>query len=201
LLAAAAAVNVFQVSYDIGVRGVVGLWCEFSFAPIFWSLLTGVIHFFASLALRISKRSPKDEVRKPQSTGLKGIWASLVQFLREEWTLSANRTPRKVDNIEVGPVGVGLQLVAGWLAVVHIAFGTAVFAGFALVSTSDAALLLLRYLASGTVCRLIMLFEIGGMRPVQQEAKIFRWIVQHKNSGLVDGMPISTQEEPTGKMN
>jgi hypothetical protein len=98
-------------------------------------------------------------------------------------------------------VGVGLQLVAGWLAVVHIAFGTAVFAGFALVSTSDAALLLLRYLASGTVCRLIMLFEIGGMRPVQQETKIFRWIVQRKNSGLVDGMPISTQEEPAGKMN
>lgn len=49
--AASAAANVLQVSYDIGIRSVLGWWCEFSYAPIWWSL-TGLIHFLSAFALQ-----------------------------------------------------------------------------------------------------------------------------------------------------
>jgi hypothetical protein len=121
--------------------------------------------------------------------------------ITEEWTLSANnKNCHELDNTVVGPVGIGLQLFAGWFAIIHIAFGTAVFAGFVLVGTGDAVFLLLRYLASGTVCRLIMYFEIGGMRNVDAGTKTFRWIVQDKNPGLENAIPITAQEEPACKM-
>lgn len=201
LLAAAAIANVFQVSYDIGVRGVLGWWCEFSFAPIFWTLLTAVIHLFASLALRISLTRPKGQVRGTKTIDLKSTWAFLTRFIDREWTLSANnKDPRELDEAVVGPVGVGLQLFAGWFAICHIAFGTAVFAGFSLVGTGDAAILLVRYLASGTVCRLIMLFEIGGMREVDTRTYIYRFIVQDNKPGSENAIPVTSREETGGNM-
>jgi len=197
LLAACAAANVFQVSYDIGIRSVMSWACEFSYLPFFWTLLTGVIHLVAALALRISISKPKDQ--GSSSTNAKGLRNRFIQFLYRECTLSANNSAsHQLDNMRVGPVGIALNGLAGWLGIVHVAFGTAIFSGVLFISTGDAATLIVRYLASGTMCRLIIYFEVGGMRRVKEERDQFRWIVQSRNWEIVDATQVTSAEEGEG---
>lgn len=71
-----------------------------------------------------------------------------------------------------------MNLIAGWLGLVHIALGTAIFSALLFVSAGDAGNILLQYLASGTICRLIIYFEIAGMRKVEECRERIKWIVQ-----------------------
>jgi hypothetical protein len=143
LLAAGAAANVFQVSYDIGVRSVLGWWCEFSYALIFWSLFTDVIHHFSALALRLSLRKAIYQEHRDSLASVKGLWDRFTQFVNREFKLSANNCSfRQLDNTVIGPVGLALNLLAGWFSLIHIAFGTAVFSGVVFIITGDAAVLL-----------------------------------------------------------
>jgi hypothetical protein len=188
-LTAGAAANVFKVSYDIGVGSVLAWWCEFSLMPLFWSALTVVVHLTAAFALRVSRGKYKQQESPQKSKAPKALWASLTEFARREGTLSANNSSfRGVDEMSIGPVGTGLNLLAGWLGLCHLAFGTCIFAGVVFISTGDAAFLLLRYLASGTICRLVLYFELGGMRKVGEGRENIRWIVQPekaKGEGLI----------------
>ena len=198
LLAACAASNVFQVSYDIGIRSVMSWACEFSYLPFFWTLLTGVIHLFAALALRISLSKPKDQ--GSSSTDAKSLRNWSIQFLYRECTLSANNsTSHQLENMRVGPMGIALNGFAGWFGIVHMAFGTAIFSGALFISTGDAATLILRYLASGTMCRLIIYFEVGGMRRVKEKSNQFKWIVQSRNLEIVDATQVTSVEEERGR--
>lgn len=173
LLAAAAAANVLQASYELGIRTSIAWWCEFSYAPLFWSLLTIVIHSTSAIAIRIAQNSPNNM----------SILNRLKQLVSRETTLSANEKISGQDKTSfLGPIGIALNLFAGWFSLVHIVFGTVIFAGIVFVSTADAAYLILRYLASGTVCRLLIYFEMGGMRKVEGEMRKHKWIVQSEKS-------------------
>lgn len=158
LLVAGAATNVLQVSYDIGIRSVIDWWCDFSFAPLFWSLLTAGIHLTAALALRFFLTKPTGQSSGSTRTENKGINARMKQFIERESQLSANGDYDEIENRTILPLGIGLNLLAGWLTLCHIAFGTAVFSRVLYVGVGDAAKLILRYLAPGTICRLCLIF-------------------------------------------
>jgi hypothetical protein len=55
-----------------------------------------------------------------------------------------------------------------------------------------------RYLASGALCRLIIYFEVGGMRRVKEKGDQFRWIVQSRNWEIVDATQVTSVEEEGG---
>ena len=48
-------------SANVGMRSRLVWWCESSFAPLYYSLLTTVIHFTNALVLRISLRNHKEQ--------------------------------------------------------------------------------------------------------------------------------------------
>lgn len=57
---------------------------------------------------------------------------------------------------------------------------------------------LLRFLASAFVCRLVLYFELGGMRKVAQdrECRTYRWIVQARGKGTgTEMLPVDNTKE------
>jgi hypothetical protein len=48
------------------------------------------------------------------------------------------------------------------------------------------------------MCRLIIYFEVGGMRRVKEERDQFRWIVQSRNWEIVDATQVTSVEEGGG---
>lgn len=46
----------------------------------------------------------------------------------------------------------------------HIVFGTLVFSGILFISTQDATAVVARFFASALVCRLVMMYELAGIR-------------------------------------
>lgn len=185
LFVAGAAANVLQVSYDIGIRSVIAWWCDFSFAPLFWSLLTAGIHLTAAVAIRFFLTKPNGQSSGSTPSGNTGIAAKMKRLIKREFQLSANGDYDEIENRTILPLGIGLNLFAGWLTLCHIAFGTAVFSGVLYIAIGDAAKLILRYLASGTICRLVLYFEIGGMRKLEEQRIGIRWIVQSEKAQAV----------------
>lgn len=175
LLAAGAALNVWKLSYDLGIQSVISWWCTFGFAPLFWTSLNVGIYFLAVLALRIrmaSRHSPRDQYLELVQPELKTtvIWGYLKSAAGQEVHLSANDTESREaqDNSVLSSIAVALSIAAGWLAVLHIAFGTAVFSGLLFINIRFGVLVFVRYLASVTVCRMILSFEICGMRSIME---------------------------------
>ncbi|KAF4978226.1 hypothetical protein FZEAL_5331 [Fusarium zealandicum] len=59
-------------------------------------------------------------------------------------------------------------LVATWsqstLTIIHVVFGTLVFAGMLFVGIKDALSIICRYIAGVVVCRIILMYELAGLR-------------------------------------
>lgn len=53
------------------------------------------------------------------------------------------------------------------MAFVQILFGTAVLSSLTFIATLDAVVVILRYVVSGCVCRIILMYELQGMRLVE----------------------------------
>jgi len=109
----------------------------------------------------------------------------MKRFIECEFQLSANGDYDEIENRTILPLGIGLNILAGWLTLCHIAFGTAVFSGVIYIRVRDAAKLILRYLASGSICRLVLYFELGGMRRVGEERRTVQWIVQSETVQII----------------
>jgi hypothetical protein len=184
VLASGAALNVLKLSFDLGIQSVISWWCTFSFAPLFWTSLNVGIYLLAVLALRVrtvAHRSPRDQYLGLVQPEMKttGSWDYLKTVAGQEIRLSANDTEsREVqDSAARSSIAVALSIAAGWLAVSHIAFGTAVFSGLLFINIRFGVLVFVRYLASVTVCRMILSFEIGGMRYVHG-GRVRGWVTQ-----------------------
>jgi len=59
---------------------------------------------------------------------------------------------------------IGVAWLLHTLTVVHILFGTLVFSSLAFIGTRDAVLVLGRFMASVLFCRVILMYEIAGLR-------------------------------------
>ncbi|KAK6526130.1 hypothetical protein TWF281_011166 [Arthrobotrys megalospora] len=183
--------NVFHAAWRIGTRGIISWACATSFWPVMWVLLSLVIHFCAILSLRtaLTKKVEFGEPRNvdvglPQSVDengqaikrrtFPGAWIFISEF-----TLSANSEWQVSDlyNIHLGPFPVLLQYVGAFMSVLYLVFGTLLFSSLLFIGLSEAVLLILRLVASATICRVLVQFEVGGMIQVD-EKRVYRGIVQ-----------------------
>lgn len=139
--------NVFYTSWELGVATVPDFICQSSYMPVLWSVLPFFVHLPAALALRANIPSK-----------------SLRSALALEFKLSAFHVP--MDASALAP-NTKLMLWRGFatmFALVHMTVGIVLFSSLLFTMTSDAAFILLRYVASALVCRLIIMFEIYGLR-------------------------------------
>ncbi|KAF3933730.1 hypothetical protein ABW19_dt0205245 [Dactylella cylindrospora] len=189
-LAGAAVANVFQAAWGIGIRSIVSWACATSYWPIMWVLSSLVIHLCAILSLRTAiarkqdfgaPRDPDLEATKRFENGVPmngggfpGKWV-----LKSEFTLSSNSEWQVSDlyDVRLGPFPVGLQYTGAFLSVLYLVFGTMLFSSLQFIGVGQAVELIIRLVASATVCRILVQFEVGGMIRVD-ERRVYKGIVQ-----------------------
>jgi hypothetical protein len=171
----AVAVTIYT-ALTMGIRAVLVWYCDVSYWPLLWVVLSLVIHIIAILSLRLAIRRKKSTTDHPSKSRIRGPWS----MIKSEFTLSANSEYQVRDhfNVRLGPLAVGLQYIGALTALVHLVFGTAMFSSLLYIGNGDAIPLIMRFITSAVVCRVILQFEIGGMIRVGEERAVYRGIVQ-----------------------
>ena len=177
--AAAAGVNILHAAYRIGVKAVVSWSCPNSFWPLVWVVSSLAIHFVASGSLRAAIHRKKRLSKNGDFDGKLGR-AGPLSVLYNEVTLSSNSRWQVSDlfDVRLGPVAVTLQYIGAFLAMIHLLFGTMVFSSLLLIGVKEAFYLILRFIGSATVCRLLLQFEVGGMIKLGNRRRVYRGVVQ-----------------------
>lgn len=67
-------------------------------------------------------------------------------------------------------LSIFLNELSGFGAFLHIFFGTVVFSSVMFISTIDAVKVIARYVASGLECRLVITWELGGLKMIEGRA-------------------------------
>ncbi|RDW60755.1 hypothetical protein BP6252_12138 [Coleophoma cylindrospora] len=192
-LAIAAIVNVFSVSYQLGIQTVIAWKCDSSYLPFLWAILPVGIHLIAALAWRISNtmrrvRNTRLQRGRAAQESSSAIGISLIAlriWLQEELQLCINGQKRgyRSDDSNKGMSKVNVTATfpnEGWLsemlmefmsvfAFVQVVFGTLVFSSLMFIATIDAVVVVIRYSLSGLLCRAILMFELNGMRVAESE--------------------------------
>lgn len=103
----------------------------------------------------------------------------LLWIFKSEFTLSSNSEWQVSDlyDIRLGPLPVVLQYAGAFLSVLYLVFGTILFSSLTFIGLGQAVELILRFVASATLCRLLVQFEVGGMIQVD-ERRVYRGVVQ-----------------------
>ncbi|KAH8901472.1 hypothetical protein GQ53DRAFT_597400, partial [Thozetella sp. PMI_491] len=154
LIVCAAVANVSHITYELCVFSVCSFLPEMQVLPAVWLALALAVYVLgdAAVMLRIRLREQNGRCR------------TLGEAVRQEFQLSALR-PMTV--LEFRPES-RIYILISWLTatgnIMHIIFGTVIFSSLQFIGTQDAFVILNRYLASSFVCRIIIMFEISGMR-------------------------------------
>lgn len=161
------------------VQTFCSIWPNTFGGPAIWLGLRVVLHMLSLLLVRLRIRRngcgggviPGEELTKKE--WVKGIWERATVILRKyELKPCVTQGPRdgEIDkgvSVDVWGETRGFITVA-WilhtLTVVHILFGTLVFSSLMFIGTRDAVFVLGRFMASVLFCRVILMYEIAGLR-------------------------------------
>ncbi|VBB87066.1 Putative protein of unknown function [Podospora comata] len=185
IIALAAIANIATLNWEPGVKATCTLWTNRTFGPTIWALLGLVVHIFGTIGLRLRVcgwRGPKKEVleaarRKEESAfhirerlAPAGGWISSIPR-RLLGLLKTEPIPSASEGYDVRIVTFQeskLFLVAAWVGsmatVLHIIFGTLIFSSTIFVGVEDALSIVGRYMASVSICRIILMYELAGLR-------------------------------------
>ncbi|KAK3291561.1 uncharacterized protein B0H64DRAFT_330185 [Chaetomium fimeti] len=160
VLAAAAAANVSIVNWELGTQAINMLTPSFIYYPLVWTFIGLAVHLVGAGILHIRAR------RLPASE-----WSlrhhSIKRYFALEFTLLGKQENGGPVCIQWADESV-LFLAASWfhslLCLVHLVFGTIVFSGVMFIAPEDAFFILVRYAASCLICRVILVFEVAGLR-------------------------------------
>ncbi|KAH8890663.1 hypothetical protein GQ53DRAFT_867037 [Thozetella sp. PMI_491] len=154
ILACGAVANIAEVTYELCRFSVCSFSSQLHSLPAIWVCLGLAVHFFGTIGvwLRMQLEESHEKPRTPrailsQEFLLNSRWsAATLSFRRETYFFTF------------------MSWFASTTNVLHIIFGTVVFSSLLFIGCADAVTISLRCLASAMVCRVILMFEISGMR-------------------------------------
>ncbi|KAK8869160.1 hypothetical protein PGQ11_007738 [Apiospora arundinis] len=163
LMVMAAVVNVSLAAWELGKGTVSSFQCQVSYLPLLWTLLPLAVYLSAAIASRLAETtSARTEEQGSPTVGSRS--GRLLHWLTRELKPGATQaTIRRTLLRERLSVAIWLG-VASALAFVHSIFGIFVFSSLLFGMIVDALVLLLRFVASVFICRLVIIFEISCMR-------------------------------------
>ena len=188
MLAAAAIANVAQTSWQLGLRTVVPWRCNSSYLPFLWTTLPVGIHIIAAATWYLSPvmRSVRRRETRELTVDTRYNARGWIAWLSNDFTLSSRRWKRDYIRIASnskegmspmspkstfhGPLTVFLNETTGFLVFLHLAVGTLIFSSLQFISVIDAMTVIARYIASGLVCRIILMQELDGLRTMESES-------------------------------
>jgi hypothetical protein len=161
LLAALAVANVSWASWDLGLASGLNFICQSSYMPVIWTSVPGLVLLPAAVALNIKGAKHSKDM------------SSSFRFITSEWQLCLTQTRISKSAIERDVSIVCWHWVSTALGFVHVLLGILIYSSLMFTMTTDAVIVVVRYLASVAVCRLILIFELAGMRSTCcQQSKI-----------------------------
>jgi hypothetical protein len=180
LLAIAAAANVLEQIVAMGYRSVIIWACSDSWLPLAWGTFPLFIHIcsVAGWHMTHAMQGVREARRRRQQQRNSG--GALVGFFREQIRLSSqgvrlglvdqarNLDKDRFETYAENSGAVALHQVAAFAVFLNLIFGTFVLSSLSFVNTRSAIYIVLRFLASALVCRLLVTWELEGLRVAEQ---------------------------------
>ena len=163
----AAVGNGLQTMIQAGQRGIVAFRCNSMLLPLVWVLWAVFIHGIALLSYCLSKtfalsrRDYSEQQTKQTTGGLFKTWST------NELKPCANHPRLRPATTDENWVVLILNYIASFIGLIHIVFGTLVFAALLFVNIEWALYIVLRMIISALKCRSVMSFEIASLRNPQ----------------------------------
>ncbi|KAJ5502618.1 hypothetical protein N7463_005492 [Penicillium fimorum] len=158
LIVALAVFNVFYTSWQLGVTTLLNFICQSSFMPIIWTSLPLLIHLPAALAFRFNLMCVGEMPRS---------WKLVRSRIISETKLCMMHKPIPTSIFKASPVVLACHWMATLFGFVHVILGILIYSSLLFTMTTDAAVALLRYFASALACRFVLMFELSGIKWVQ----------------------------------
>ncbi|KAI1741106.1 hypothetical protein F4680DRAFT_417241 [Xylaria scruposa] len=167
-IALGAAANIAVLSYQLGVGTVCSWWSDTVFGPLTWTILSIPIHLAGTFAIRLRVRRIYSDEDKEVNMNF-GQWLRLLPdrlrgYWKTEWVPAVAQEEVRTKSFEEGAIYVAWSWFLSTATVIHILFGSLVLSGLLFIGPQDALLVIFRYVVSVLVCRILVTFELAGMR-------------------------------------
>jgi hypothetical protein len=173
--------NILDAAYQLGLRSMVSWHCASTYWPMFWVILSVVIHFAAVFSLRTALcRKKTEDIAPPIGRGSElDSHGGFMTHLRNEITPSANCSWQTSDlyDVRLWLLPVALQYTGAFCSLLHLVFGTLLFGSIIFLGVADAVQPVMRLIDSATISRLVLQFEVSGMIKADPN-RVYRGIVQ-----------------------
>ncbi|KAK4129783.1 hypothetical protein N657DRAFT_640456 [Parathielavia appendiculata] len=147
-VALASVANVVHVTYGLSVGVTTIIMPDASYLPGLWAVTGIVVHVIGALCLksRLKLLTPRDE-----------------PIVNAEFILSAKKNIT-VETIPENKVFLALSWLTSVTTTFHVIFGTLAFSSMQFISVRDAFGVIGRFTASVTICRVVLMYELSGLR-------------------------------------
>lgn len=137
------------VTWELGAGVVTMILPDYYFLPALWVVTGILVHIIGALCLR-------SRLRVEHSKGASSL-------LESEFTLSSAKSI-VIETLPERKLFLALSWITSTITTFHVIFGTLAFSSMQFISVRDAFGVIGRYTASVTVCRVVMMYELSGMR-------------------------------------
>ncbi|KAI0809502.1 hypothetical protein GGR55DRAFT_696314 [Xylaria sp. FL0064] len=165
IIALGAFANIAALSWRLGVCA---WWSETIFAPLVWTVLSVAIHFGGTFAIRLRVcRIYSDEDKEVDiglSQWLRMLPARLYGYWKSEWVPAVSQDEIRIISFEEEKIYVIWSWFLSVATVIHIIFGSLVLSGLLFIGPQDALMIVFRYVLSVLLGRILVAFELSGIR-------------------------------------
>ncbi|KAK4233817.1 hypothetical protein C8A03DRAFT_19173 [Achaetomium macrosporum] len=172
LIAVTAVANVFyqvhQLAYwSISVSAIAvdsGTLSQ-TYAPFLWVMLSVPAHLLGFWSLKLGYR-PSEQVRNSKGVSERKTWACVIG---SEFIPCAKGRPLSLDERKRGLPFILVQYLTNLASFAMFIFGTVALSSQIFISLGDVVPVIGRFICGTIVCRLILLFELYGLRELTNE--------------------------------
>lgn len=157
-LAIATVTNLVVATYMLSVRTICSFAAEVAYMPVIWPFLALLIHFVGTIALSLRVR-----FSEPGNQRL-----SLASIVRREFLPCSLHPVTELQPKKESALFIIIAWCLSTGTVLHLILGTLVLSSLLFISTQDAVMVAAQYLGSTLVCRMILMFELAGLRETVQ---------------------------------
>ena len=154
LVAAGAAWNVAYLAYELSTKSTFVPSCYATFHPYLWTYTTFAVQISGIMAFAARVRITRAE--KPRS--------NLYGWLHNELRICVSHRDVTYNLQRAGPLYILLHWFTYILVIIHFVYGTLLLSSSSLINTNDAAFIIIRYIISTALCRIIIMLELSGLR-------------------------------------
>ncbi|EEU40074.1 uncharacterized protein NECHADRAFT_25871, partial [Fusarium vanettenii 77-13-4] len=153
-LVTAACYNVVINTLEVSRKTISSFSSDMDFMPNLWLVLGFCIHVFSGVVFRLRLRGWRVKEKK----------AKAIITTTEFVPCAAEGYSVRIRAFTETKTFLFLAWALSTFTILHVVFGTLVFASILFVGIKDALSIVGRYIAAVVICRVILMYELAGMR-------------------------------------